>query len=153
MTKVRIPVHVRAARTDRHEPAPVRAHTEAASQKWARSVPDPEAHDCPGQQDLLQDVLSIADDLARALAAADEGTPIREGVAITHRGVLRILRKHGLERVQAEAQPFDPHWHEAIDVVPADRWGVDAGTVVEVLSAGYRRGTQLFRPARVVVAQ
>ena len=180
MSKIRIPVHVRTSRTDRRVASPARASAEVASWEGDHRVPDPEVRDnrsrgeaeqipgeqagaeqiaraqakrCEGQERLLEDVLSIADDLERALAAADERTPIREGVAIAHRGVMHILRQHGVERVDAEAQPFDPRWHEAIDVVSAAQRGVDAGMVVEVLSAGYRRGAQLFRPARVIVAQ
>jgi len=102
---------------------------------------------------LLSDVLSIADNLERALAVAREDTPIRQGVALTHRGVLQLLRKHGVERIEAHRQSFDPHWHEAIDVVSAQELGVDPGTVVHVMTPGYRRGKRLFRPARVVVAQ
>jgi hypothetical protein len=105
------------------------------------------------QDRMLRDVLSIADNLERALAVADQDTPIRQGVAITHSDVIRILRKHGLERIEADERLFDPHWHEAIAVVSAEKAGVDPGTVVEVMQSGYRRGKQLFRPARVVVAQ
>jgi molecular chaperone GrpE len=105
------------------------------------------------QDRLLADVLSIADNLERALALAKEDTPIRQGVAITHRDVIQILSRHGLERIEAHRQPFDPQWHEAIDVVPAQEMGVVPGTVVRVMVPGYRRGERLFRPARVVVAQ
>jgi hypothetical protein len=105
------------------------------------------------QDRLLSDVLSIADNLERALAVAEEDTPIRQGVALTHRGVVQLLHKHGVEQIEAHRQPFDPHWHEAIDVVSAQELGVDPGTVVHVMTTGYRRGKRLFRPARVVVAQ
>ena len=158
MAGVRIPVHVRTLRTRGGVNEAVRVGADDPSQERASaaaqaSEPVALAPVCQEHEDLLEDVLSIADDLERALAAADEETPIREGVAITHRGVMHILRKHGIERMEAEQQPFDPNWHEAIDVVSADRQGVDPGTVVEVLSSGYRRGAQLYRPARVVVAQ
>ena len=153
MPRIKIPVHT----------GPVREPIDGSSQECAGCAPRAEAQTVPelappaqGCQDhdaLLADVLSIADNLERALAAAGEETPIREGVALTHRGVMHILRKHGLERMDVERQPFDPHWHEAIAVVSADRQGVVPGTVVEVQRPGYRRGTQLFRPARVVVAQ
>jgi molecular chaperone GrpE (heat shock protein) len=113
-----------------------------------------EAAEAKAAQDrLLSDVLSIADNLERALALAQEDTPIRQGVALTHRGVVQLLHRHGLERIEAHRQPFDPHWHEAIDVVSAQELGVDPGTVVHVMAPGYRRGERLFRPARVVVAQ
>jgi molecular chaperone GrpE len=134
MTASRIPVKVRGPRPARPDPTKAAAHDDR-------------------QDRLLLDVLSIADDLERALALAREDTPIRQGVALTHRGVLQLLRKHGLERIDAHRQSFDPHWHEAVDVASAEALGVDPGTVVQVMAAGYRRGEQLFRPARVVVAQ
>jgi molecular chaperone GrpE len=145
MTGKVIPVRVRSTRPARPEP-----ETEAPVQ------PDQPVEDRTGESGhdgLLSDVLSIADNLERALALAQEDTPIRQGVALTHRGVLQLLRKHGLERIEARRQAFDPHWHEAIDVVSAKALGVDPGTVVQVMAPGYRRGEQLFRPARVVVAQ
>ena len=165
MAVVKIPVHVRTPHAERSAGGPVRDGVNGSSQECVDCAPVLEAevqvtrervapaHVCQEHKDLLEDVLSIADNLERALAAAGEETPIREGVALTHRGVMHILRKHGLERLEAEQQPFDPHWHEAVGVVSAVRRGVDPGTVVEVARSGYRRGTQLFRPARVVVAQ
>lgn len=105
------------------------------------------------QEALLVDVLSIADNLERTLSVADENTPIWQGVAIAHSDVIQLLRKHGIERMEAGAPRFDPHWQEAIAVVSAEERGVEPGTVVEVMQSGYRRGEQLFRPARVVVAQ
>lgn len=155
MPGIKIPVHV--PRAERGVGGPVRDRVGSLSQQHADCVPCLESqvktHVDQEQDDLLQDVLSIADNLERALAVAGEETPIREGVAITHRGVMHILRKHGVERVEADRQPFDPRWHEAVGVVSAAQRGVDAGTVVAVERSGYRRGTQLFRPARVVVAQ
>jgi molecular chaperone GrpE len=105
------------------------------------------------QEALLVDVLSIADNLERTLSVADESTLIWQGVAIAHSDVMQLLRKHGIERMEAEAPRFDPHWQEAIAVVSAEERGVESGTVVEVMQPGYRRDERLFRPARVVVAQ
>jgi molecular chaperone GrpE len=105
------------------------------------------------QDQLLADVLSIADNLERTLSVADENTPIWQGVAIAHSDVIQLLRKHGIERMEAGEPRFDPHRQEAIAVVSAEERGVEPGTVVEVMQSGYRRGEQLFRPARVVVAQ
>jgi molecular chaperone GrpE len=105
------------------------------------------------QDALLADVLKIADNLERTLSVADENTPIWQGVAITHSDVMQLLRRHGIERMEAGGPRFDPHWQEAIAVVSAVERGVDPGTVVEVMQSGYRRDERLFRPARVVVAQ
>lgn len=122
------------------------------------------------QERLLRDMLSVADNLDRTLAAApqqpggrvaadgrtDEG--LRRGVELTRDDLLRVLARHGLERFEALGEPFDPAWHEAVHVVPARALGVEPGTVVEQVQPGYRkRGDandgQLFRPAQVVVAQ
>jgi molecular chaperone GrpE len=137
------------------EAAPVSvAETQVAATQVAATRRVAAAHQATEAQDrLLIEVLSIADNLERALAVAQEDTPIRQGVAITHRDLVRLLQRHGLERIDAFRQPFDPQWHEAIDVVPARELGVAPGTVVQVMVPGYRRGEQLFRPARVVVAQ
>ena len=106
------------------------------------------------QERLLHDVLGIADNLERTLAAASPGEDgaIRQGVELTRDELLRVLSRHGVERFEAGGEPFDPAWHEAVHVVAADALGVEAGTVVEVVRPGYRKGEQLFRPARVVVA-
>jgi hypothetical protein len=153
MSKYRIPVRVRVVK---EADPPVREpeigtsdHTDLVA--VAR---DDEPCDQVGEDEsLLEGVLSIADNLERALAAAAEDTPIRQGVAITHDGVMQLLRRHDVVRIEAHGRPFDPHWHEAIDVVPAQDVGVEPGTVVEVMQSGYRRGERLYRPARVVVAQ
>ena len=102
----------------------------------------------------------MADNLDRALAAArpkpdrrNESTALIRGVEMTRGALQRALAKHGLEQFEAEGEPFDPAWHEAVHVVPAKPSGVTPGTVVEVLEDGYRRQGVLFRPAKVVVAQ
>ena len=109
---------------------------------------------------LLKDVLSIADNLDRALAAA-QGRPaaqgqakaLTKGVELTRSGLGRVLAKYGLEQMEAQGTMFDPAHHEAVYTVPAADQGLEPGTVVEVLEAGYRRQGAVFRPAKVVVAQ
>jgi molecular chaperone GrpE len=102
---------------------------------------------------LLLGVVSIADNLDRALASADKGSPLRQGVSVTRDEVTKLLRQHDIERIEDRARSFDPEWQEAVGVVPAGEYGVRAGTVVRVVQPGYRRGDHLFRPARVLVAQ
>jgi molecular chaperone GrpE len=103
---------------------------------------------------LLRDVLGVADNLDRALVATrDSCQALTEGVELTRSELQRVLAKYGLQRMQVQGQPFDPKWHEAVHVVPAQRLGVEPGTVVRVLQAGYSRKDSLFRPAKVVVAQ
>jgi molecular chaperone GrpE len=121
------------------------------------------------QERLLRDVLSMADNLDRTLAASVAQKPgpgpalpggsngLRQGVELTRDDLMRVLAKYGVERYHALGEPFDPEWHEAVHVVSAQALGVEPGTVVEVVQPGYRRrdgahGERLFRPAQVVVA-
>jgi molecular chaperone GrpE len=102
---------------------------------------------------LLGDLLSVADNMDRTLVAIGADTAIRKGVELTQNELTRLLKKHGLERVNAVGEQFDPNWHEAADVVPAAAHGVKPGTVLDVTRPGYRRDGKLFRPAQVVVAK
>jgi molecular chaperone GrpE len=105
------------------------------------------------RQRLLGAFLHIVDDLERALEApAGDAGGLRQGVELTHRAAVQMLRKEGVERVQAEDRPFDPNWHEAVATVARNGSSIQPNTVVQVLEPGYRLGDRLLRPARVVVA-
>jgi molecular chaperone GrpE len=105
------------------------------------------------RQRLLRGMLQIVDDLERALAApAGDVRGLREGVQLTRRAALQRLQQEGVERIEAQSQPFDPNLHEAVSAIPHDGRGVAPGTVIQVLEPGYRLGVRLLRPARVVVA-
>jgi molecular chaperone GrpE len=105
------------------------------------------------RQRLLGLYLPLLDDLERALAApAGDFQGLRRGVEMAHRAALQRLRAEGVERIDAQGQPFDPGWHDAVSTVPSNGKGPASGTVVQVLEPGYRLGERLLRPARVVVA-
>jgi molecular chaperone GrpE len=106
---------------------------------------------------LLNQFATIADDLERALQAREAGaTSLREGVALTHQAMMRLMQQEGVEVIRPEGQTFDPRWHEAVSTVPHTRAGVPPNTVVQVVRNGYRLGKpgedRLIRPARVIVA-
>jgi molecular chaperone GrpE len=103
--------------------------------------------------DLIRDLLPVADDLERALAAASDSPDpsLRSGVELTHRQFLEVLRRRGAEPFESLGQPFDPAWHEALASEPAgDR---PDGQITEVIRTGYRLGSRLLRPALVKVAK
>ena len=105
------------------------------------------------RQRLLRAFLGIVDDLARALQApAGDADGLRQGVQITHRAALQMLKKEGVEEVPAWNQPFDPAWHQAVSTVPHRQANARPDTVVQVVEQGYKLGDQLLRPAKVVVA-
>lgn len=102
---------------------------------------------------LLQSFLRVVDDLERALAVpAHDGTGLRQGILLTHRAALNLLKGEGVERMHPENQPFDPNWQEAISAVSHEQANASPGTVVQVVEPGYRLDGRLLRPAKVIVA-
>jgi molecular chaperone GrpE len=105
------------------------------------------------RQRLLRAFLAVVDDLERALEAPpDDGMALQQGIQLTHQVALQLLKKEGAEPIQAEHQPFDPAWHEAVGVLDRDRIHLAPNTVVRVLAPGYRLGDRLLRPAKVIVS-
>lgn len=101
------------------------------------------------------DLLPIADTLARALSAAprddlDEGfRNLLTGVELTERQMIEAFARHGLKRVGTKGEAFDPKVHQAVAQAPADQ---PAGTVLEVMQAGYVLGDRTVRAAMVLVS-
>ncbi len=101
------------------------------------------------------DVLSVADNLDRALASADVEDealkPILEGVELTRKSLLDALARHSVEQIDPVGQPFDPAFHEAMAMVPNP--SVEPNTVIDVMQKGYTLNGRLLRAAMVVVAK
>jgi molecular chaperone GrpE len=105
------------------------------------------------QAPLASDLLPALDNLERAIAAgeqAGEQGPLVQGVSMVHTQLLDILRRHGVTRIEAQGQPFDPNLHQAVMQQPsADHPPM---TVVQVLEQGYLIHERVLRPARVAVS-
>ncbi len=108
---------------------------------------------------FAKDVLPVADNLRRALEnlpaealAADElAKKLAEGVELTERGFLAALERHGIQRVEALGQRFDPHFHQAM--MEIDDPTQTAGLVVLEMQAGYTLHGRLLRAAMVGVSK
>jgi len=99
---------------------------------------------------LLRQILPIADNLERALNQDGQvETPLRQGIELTYRELMRMLEREGASRIESLGQPFDPNWHEALASVPGQ---AAPNTIIQEVEAGYKLGDKLLRPARVVVA-
>ena len=99
---------------------------------------------------LLSLFLPVADNLARALASdSDHGDSLRQGVELTNRELTRLLEAEGVTPIETAGQEFDPEWHEAISLIPAE---AESGVVISEVETGYKLGDKLLRPAKVVVA-
>ncbi len=106
------------------------------------------------------DMLVVGDNLRRALdavppdrrEAGDEVMKaLAEGVEMTGREMDRQLEKHGITRIAAVGERFDPHRHQAMFEVPDA--SVPAGTVVQVVQEGYQIGDRVLRAALVGISK
>jgi molecular chaperone GrpE len=103
--------------------------------------------------DLARELLPALDNLERATAAAKqagETGPLVQGVALVETQLLDLLRRHGITRIAALGQPFDPHLHHAVMRQPSAV--APPNTVVQVLEQGYMLHDRVLRPAGVAVA-
>ena len=91
------------------------------------------------------------DNLKRSLDAIDDGDA-KDGLKMVVSQFMSALEELGLEMLHPEGSPFDPNLHEALSVVPVADEAQD-GVVIEVFSAGYRVGSRLLKPARVVIGK
>jgi molecular chaperone GrpE len=99
---------------------------------------------------IIKRYLPVLDDMERAMAARPADLPWSDGIELIYRKLQTILENEGLKRIEAEGQPFDPNFHEAISQEPAD--GVESGHVIGVVQNGYMLGERVIRPALVRVA-
>ena len=100
---------------------------------------------------FIRDLLPAIDNLERALASEGSTSPeqLRQGVRMTLQQLTQLLRRHGVEPEESVGKPFNPLYHEAVSVRhdPSQPGHV----ILETFQRGYRRGNEVFRPAKVVV--
>lgn len=122
-----------------------------------REIKDAKSYSVAG---FARDMLAVSDNLRRALdavptemrATADAAlTTLLEGVELTERSMLSALERHGVKKIEAEGQKFDPNFHQAMFEIPNP--AVPNNTVVQVVQAGYTIGERVLRPAMVGVAK
>jgi molecular chaperone GrpE len=107
---------------------------------------------------FARDMLSVKDNLERALAAIPEELRGDErmkgliaGIEATGREVDSAFQRHGIARIDAMGEKLDPNLHQAMMEVPTD--DAEPGTIVQEMQAGYRIKDRLLRPALVGVAR
>ena len=103
---------------------------------------------------LMKEILPVMDNLEKAISHAHQDNAVdalREGVELTLKGLKSTLKKAGLEEVQAQGQPFDPCFHEAVSEMADER--AKPGTVLQELQKGYVLNGRLIRPSMVVVTK
>lgn len=116
-----------------------------------------------GAVSFARDMVGVADNLQRALKAADEMDEaskaalsetvkaVLDGVAATERDLLAALGRHKVKVLSPMGEKFDPNLHEALFEAPGT--GQDAGTIIDVIETGYQMEERLLRPAKVGIAK
>jgi len=105
-------------------------------------------------QSLIKEMLSVVDSLELAMNSAnghkaiDKG--LLDGLAMTHKEIIKVFEKFSVQPIDAMGQPFDPAFHEAVMQEQTDEF--PANTVINELQKGYLIHDRLLRPAMVVVA-
>lgn len=106
-------------------------------------------------QNVLQKLLPIFDNLEIAIQATKQRDSasmesIFQGLQLILQQIQTLLKELGVEEINAEGQPFDYHYHEAVLSKETDE--VPEGYVVQQIRKGYRLHDRLIRPAAVIVA-
>src|SRR5450432_2094388 len=102
--------------------------------------------------DTIKALLPILDSFERALQTGPpEKSEFRGGVELICKQLLDALLKLGLRPIPAKGEPFDPHLHEAIEMV--DTKEVEDHHVLDELQRGYKLKDRLLRPSMVRVAR
>jgi molecular chaperone GrpE len=101
--------------------------------------------------DAIRPLLPVLDSFERALQVKSEPGDFRSGVELIYKQLLDALAKMGVRAIPAKGEPFDPHVHEAIEMVETS----DAADheVLDELQRGYKFKDRLLRPAMVKVAK
>lgn len=128
------------------------AETENVKKRYTQEVRDAAKY---GTSRLLKDVLSVGDNIRRALSLrkAQEKDPLLcsvfEGLALIQSSFDAFLKSQEVETIDALGMAFDPALHQAVSQVTDKE--KSPGTVLEVVQAGYKLHDRLLRPALVVV--
>jgi molecular chaperone GrpE len=131
------------------------AETQNVRRRLEKDAQDARAY---GATNFARDILSVADNLSRALDAMPEAMRAEEankglvtGLEATQRELLSVFERNGIKRIAAMGMPLDPNQHQAMIEIPSA--DAEPGTIVQEMQAGYMIKDRLLRPAMVAVAK
>jgi molecular chaperone GrpE len=128
--------------------ARLQAEFENARKRSAREQQDYREY---AVSDALKALLPTLDSFERALQTNKEKSEFRNGIDLIYKQLQDALQKVGLRPIPAKGEPFDPHLHEAIEMV--DTKDAEDHQIIEELQRGYKLKDRLLRPAMVKVAR
>jgi molecular chaperone GrpE len=101
--------------------------------------------------DTIKTLIPVLDSFDRALQTSPEKSEFHAGIELIHKQLQDALAKIGVRPVAAKGEPFDPRYHEAIEMVDTEDF--EDHQVLEELQRGYKLKDRLLRPAMVRVAR
>lgn len=104
---------------------------------------------------VIAEFLQPLDNLENALGFADKGSEEVKNWAVGFQMILtqfkEVLKNQGVEKIETVGTDFDPHQHEAVEVLETDEH--PSGIILEEFNRGYSMGDRIIRPARVKVSR
>ncbi|MCA3555945.1 nucleotide exchange factor GrpE [Aestuariivirga sp.] len=106
---------------------------------------------------FARDLLSVSDNMQRALAHKPEETASEEtknlfaGIEMTERELLKVFQRYNIRKVETVGARFDPNFHQALFEMPTSEY--PPGTVTQEMQSGFAIGDRCLRPAMVGVAK
>lgn len=108
-----------------------------------------------GGEKVMTAFLPILDDLARAQENIEKNqdyNTLKEGVDLIVKKLYKVLGEQGLSVIEAEGQPFDTDYFEAVALVPVED-DAQKGQIIDCVQTGYKLNDKVIRHAKVVVGQ
>jgi len=132
-----------------------RAETQNLRRRMEKDIADARTYAATG---FARDVLSVSDNLARAIEAIPAELhddprlkSLVTGIEATQRELEKVFAQHGITRVASVGLPLDPNQHQAMLEIPSDEH--EPGTVVQEMQGGWMIRDRLLRPAMVGVSK
>ena len=105
-------------------------------------------------QDFFSEIISVIDTFDRVVSAKTDDEKLKKyltGFVMINNNIKQIMENYGVKKIDCLNKPFDPAYHQAIEVVEVE--GVEPNIVVEVIAEGYLYKDRVLRPSMVKVSK
>lgn len=104
---------------------------------------------------FINELLPVIDNLERTISTIEknkhEFLSILEGIQLTLKSFLKIIKKYGVETIEIKNVPFNPKIHQAVTTIHTEH--EKENQIVEIIQKGYMLNGRLLRPAMVIVSK
>lgn len=103
-------------------------------------------------QSFIEELLPVLDNFERSLNVKEPSEEVKsflKGNQMIYNQLMEILKKNGVEVIEAQGKEFDPNVHQAVMMVQDENF--ESGVVVEELQKGYKLKDRVIRASLVKV--